>query len=174
MGLARAANTMALGVAIARTDKVPAGRMLHQEPRGLGKAAPLPSPLPAYTYVAYACAHPLTERPLVPARESLIPGTLNVLILKTLSLGPRHGYGISKWIGRTTEDVFQVEEGVLYPALHRLERDGLIASEWLRAPTGRRAKFYSLTEAGEKALQAEMGRWERSSGAVRKVLRAES
>jgi PadR family transcriptional regulator PadR len=110
---------------------------------------------------------------LAPERESLIPGTLNVLILKTLSLGPRHGYGISKWIGETTADVFQVEEGVMYPALHRLERDGLISSEWLRAPTGRRAKFYALTAAGERALATEMARWERSSGAVHRVLRAE-
>lgn len=107
-------------------------------------------------------------------RENVIPGTLNVLILKTLSMGPRHGYGIGKWISRTTEDVLQVEEGVLYPALHRLERDGLIAPEWRRAPSGRRAKFYELTSAGRRALAEETERWERSSGAVTKVLEAES
>lgn len=110
---------------------------------------------------------------MAPERESLIPGTLNALILKTLSLGPRHGYGISKWISETTGDVFQVDEGVMYPALHRLERDGLISSHWLRAPSGRKAKFYSLTAAGERALDTEMERWERSSGAVQRVLRAE-
>lgn len=107
-------------------------------------------------------------------RESVIPGTLNVLILKTLSMGPRHGYGIGKWISRTTEDVLQVEEGVLYPALHRLERDGLIAAEWRRAPSGRRAKFYELTSAGRRSLAEETERWKRSSGAVTKVLEAES
>ena len=107
-------------------------------------------------------------------REGVIPGTLNVLILKTLSMGPRHGYGISKWISLTTDDVLQVEEGVLYPALHRLERDGLVAAEWRRAPSGRRAKFYELTRAGRRSLAEEAERWERSSGAVAKVLEAES
>lgn len=107
-------------------------------------------------------------------RESVIPGTLNVLILKTLSMGPRHGYGIGKWISRTTEDVLQVGEGVLYPALHRLERDGLIAAEWRRAPSGRRAKFYELTSAGRRSLVEETESWKRSSGAVAKVLEAES
>ena len=106
-------------------------------------------------------------------RENMIRGTLNVLVLKTLSLGPRHGYAISKWIGRTTLDVVQVEEGVLYPALHRLERDGLIESEWRRSERGRRAKFYSLTSDGERALQDERERWKRSSGAVWKVLEAD-
>lgn len=111
---------------------------------------------------------------MTPESESLIPGTLNVLILKTLSLGPSHGYAISKWISRTTRDVFRVEEGVLYPALHRLERDGLIEAEWRRSESGRRAKFYSLTPRGEDALERERERWERSSRAVREVLEAET
>ena len=111
---------------------------------------------------------------MAPDRQSVIPGTLNVLILKTLSMGPRHGYGIVKWIRRTTEDVLQVEEGVLYPALHRLERDGLITAEWRRAPSGRRAKFYELTSVGRRSLAEETERWARSSGAVTKVLEAES
>ena len=111
---------------------------------------------------------------MISDRESVIPGTLNVLILKTLSVGARHGYGIGKWITRTTEDVLQVEEGVLYPALHRLEKDGLITAEWRRAPSGRRAKFYELTAAGRRTLAQETERWERSSGAVAKVLKAES
>ena len=106
-------------------------------------------------------------------REGMIPGTLNVMILKTLSLGPRHGYGITKWLRQTTADVLQVEQGVLYPALHRLERAGLIAAEWLRAPSGRQAKFYSLTPEGIRALNAEQARWERASGAVQQVLSAE-
>lgn len=88
-------------------------------------------------------------------------------------MGPRHGYGIGKWISRATDDILQVEEGVLYPALHRLERDGLVAAEWRRAPSGGRAKFYESTSAGRRSLAEETQRWERSSGAVTKVLEAE-
>ena len=108
-----------------------------------------------------------------PDRENLIPGTLNALILKALSLEARHGYAISKWIGETTGELFQVEEGVLYPALHRLERDGLVEAEWMRSDSGRRAKFYSLTPAGRRFLDREVERWSRSSGAVWDVLNAE-
>ena len=111
---------------------------------------------------------------MTPERENLIPGTLNVLVLKALSLGSLHGYAISKWIGETTRELFQVEEGVLYPALHRLERDGLVESEWRRSDRGRRAKFYSLTPSGKEALEDEVRRWDRSSSAVSRVLRAES
>lgn len=107
-----------------------------------------------------------------PKRENIIPGTLNVLILKALSWGPAHGYAISKWIQRTTDEQLRVEEGVLYPALHRLERDRLLASEWGVNDTGRRAKFYSLTRRGKKQLEAEIERWRRSSTAVSKVVEA--
>ena len=107
-------------------------------------------------------------------REGLIPGTLNALILKALSIESRHGYAISKWITHTTRETFLVEEGVLYPALHRLERSGLIEAEWLRSESGRRAKFYSLTPAGRRVLDEEVVRWERSSKAVWDVLDAES
>ena len=105
-------------------------------------------------------------------RDNLIPGTLNVLILKALSWGPLHGYAISKWIQRSAGEVLRVEEGVLYPALHRLERDGLLKAEWGVNDTGRRAKFYSLEPPGKKHLEAEVARWKRSSAAVSSVLDA--
>lgn len=105
-------------------------------------------------------------------RDNIIPGTLNVLILKALSWGPLHGYAISKWIRRTTEDELRVEEGVLYPALHRLERDRLLESEWRINDTGRRAKFYFLTERGRSGLDTEIARWKRSSGAVSRIVDA--
>ena len=113
------------------------------------------------------------ERPSKSKREGLIPGTLNALILKALSIEPRHGYAVSKWISRTTKDTFLVEEGVMYPALHRLERAGLIESEWQRSESGRRVKFYSLTRSGRRALAEEVARWERSSQAVWDVLNAD-
>jgi PadR family transcriptional regulator PadR len=106
------------------------------------------------------------------SRSNLIPGTLNVLILKALSWGPLHGYAISKWIQHATDQVLRVEEGVLYPALHRLERDGLLEAEWGVNDTGRRARFYSLTPAGKKHLKAEVARWKRSSAAVSGLLDA--
>lgn len=104
------------------------------------------------------------------ARDNLIPGTLGLLILKALSYGPFHGYALSKWIGQQTGDVLHVAEGVLYPALHQLEQEGCLRAEWRRHDTGRRAKFYSLTERGRKRLQAETARWRRSSHAVEMVL----
>ncbi len=105
--------------------------------------------------------------------DSLIPGTLNVLILKALSQGALHGYAISKWIRQASEDVLRVEEGVLYPALHRLEKEKWLRAEWGVNDTGRRAKFYSLTAFGTRKLQAEVARWKRSSQAVSTVLDAE-
>lgn len=105
-------------------------------------------------------------------RDNIIPGTLNVLILKALSWGALHGYAISKWITETADEELRVEEGVLYPALHRLERDGLLSSEWGINDTGRRAKFYALTARGRKALSAEIERWQRSSSAVSRVIEA--
>jgi transcriptional regulator len=105
-------------------------------------------------------------------RGSIIPGTLSVLILKALSWGPMHGYAVSKWIQQKTDAELQVEEGVLYPALHRLERDRLLTSEWGVNDTGRRAKFYSLTARGREQLATEIDRWRRSSQAVSKVVEA--
>lgn len=99
-------------------------------------------------------------------RDKLIPGTLNLLILKSLTWGPLHGYAISKWVLERTDEVLHVEEGVLYPALHRLEKDGCLEAEWGRNDTGRRAKFYSLTPAGSRRLDTETSRWRRSARAV--------
>jgi len=103
-------------------------------------------------------------------RDKLIPGTLNALILKSLTWRPLHGYAISKWILERTEEVLRVEEGVLYPALHRLEKEGCLKADWGRGDTGRRAKFYSLTPTGLERLDAETARWRRSAGAVETLL----
>ena len=102
----------------------------------------------------------------------LLQGTLDLLILKTLSWGPRHGYAVARWIHATTEDTLRVEEGALYPALHRLERRGLIASEWGLSENNRRAKYYELTPPGRAQLQAQSASWARYSAAVGKVLAA--
>ena len=109
---------------------------------------------------------------MLPSANHLIPGTLNVLVLKALTWGPLHGYAISKWIHQTTDDTLRVEEGVLYPALHRLEEQRWIKAKWGRNDTGRRAKFYSLTALGRRRLQEEMTRWKRSSQAVSLILDA--
>ena len=102
----------------------------------------------------------------------LLQGTLDVLILKALSWGPLHGYAIVRWIGRTTEDVLRIEEGALYPALHRMERRGWIEAEWGMSEKNRKAKFYRLTDDGRRALNAESDTWQRYSQAVGKVLHA--
>ena len=104
----------------------------------------------------------------------LLKGTLDVLILKTLSWGARHGYGISKAIREVTEDDFQVEEGALYPALRRLEKKGLLEASWGETDTGRQAKFYALTPQGEARLADELSRWSRYVEAMSRVLLAES
>ena len=108
------------------------------------------------------------------AGSDLFTGTLEVLILNTLSWGPMHGYAIGRWIRETTGDVLKVEEGALYPALHRLERRGLLEEEWRLTETNRQAKFYTLTAAGRKQLRAEMQRWTEYSTAVSTVLTAPS
>ena len=104
------------------------------------------------------------------AGSDLFTGTLDVLILKTLSWGPMHGYAIGRWIRETTSDVLKVEEGALYPALHRLERRGLLEEEWRLTDTNRQAKFYTLTPAGRKQLRAETQRWTEYATAVSTVL----
>jgi transcriptional regulator len=102
----------------------------------------------------------------------LLKGTLDVLILKTLSAGPLHGYGVSRWIRDTTGDDFKVEEGALYPALRRLERRGLVEAEWGQTETGREAKFYSLTADGVAELEMGLRTWHRYVMAMGKVLGA--
>lgn len=102
--------------------------------------------------------------------KSLLHGTLDVLILKATSDEPRHGYGIARWLENATGDAIQVEEGSLYPALYRLERKGLLESEWGRSELDRRAKLYRLTEKGAKRLRKETAAWERFARAVSGVL----
>jgi len=102
--------------------------------------------------------------------SDLYTGTLDLLILKAVSWGPRHGYAIGRWIRETTSDVLNVQEGALYPALHRLERKGLLSEEWRQSETGRQAKYYSLTNAGRTHLRSERKRWEEYSGAVARAL----
>jgi len=102
----------------------------------------------------------------------LMRGTLDVLVLKTLSWGPMHGYAVADWIRRRTEETILVEEGALYPALHRLEKRGWIAAEWGLSENNRRAKFYHLTPRGRAELQREVSTWQRYSAAVDSVLAA--
>jgi len=104
--------------------------------------------------------------------SDLFVGTLDILVLKAVSWGPRHGYAIGRWIRDTTADALTVQEGALYPALHRLEKRGLLAEEWRVTETGREAKFYSLTPAGRAQLRAELERWTRFSQAVTTALTA--
>ncbi|HEX4167254.1 MAG TPA: PadR family transcriptional regulator [Bryobacteraceae bacterium] len=103
--------------------------------------------------------------------SDLIQGTLDLLILKTISLEPKHGWAIAKRIEQVTSEVLQVTQGALYPALHRLEQQGWIRSEWRPSDTGREAKFYSLTRAGSAQLKKELAQWERLSNAVGLVIR---
>jgi transcriptional regulator len=104
-------------------------------------------------------------------RIQLLQGTLDLLVLQTLLFGPQHGHGIATAIQRTSEDVLLVDHGSLYPALQRLERAGLIASEWGTSANKRRACFYKLTAAGRKRLTAETGKWEKMVRAVGRVLK---
>ena len=104
-------------------------------------------------------------------KSEFLKGTLDMLILKVVALGPIHGYAISQRIQQISRDFFQVQQGSLYPALHRLENRGLLGAEWRATETGREAKFYSLTKKGRKELEAEMASWERISDAVALILR---
>jgi PadR family transcriptional regulator, regulatory protein PadR len=102
----------------------------------------------------------------------LLQGTLDLLILKTLSWGPAHGYAIARWIDQLTGEVLQVGEGSLYPALHRLEERAWVESEWRLSENNRRAKFYHLTTKGRQQLRAESAMWGQFVDAVGRVLRA--
>ena len=105
-------------------------------------------------------------------RTDLMQGTLELLVLKTLSREPMHGYGIAQRIHEAVEDLLRVEDGSLYPALYRMEERGWISSEWGSSENNRRAKFYKLTRAGRQQLAAQSVNWERVSKAVTKVLQA--
>ena len=100
----------------------------------------------------------------------LLQGTLDMLILKTVSRGPQHGYAIAESIQRTSDDVLRVEEGALYPALHRLELRGHMASEWGVSDNNRRAKFYRLTASGRQLLGEEAGYWARVAAGIARVM----
>jgi len=106
------------------------------------------------------------------AGSDLFVGTLDVLILKALSWGPMHGYGVGRWIRQTTDQALDVQEGALYPALHRLQRRGWLAEEWGLTDTGREAKFYQLTPAGRRQLRHEIARWQSYTRAVNAALDA--
>jgi PadR family transcriptional regulator PadR len=102
----------------------------------------------------------------------LLQGTLATLILKSLSWGPLHGYGIARWIEQITDDELLVEEGSLYPALHRLQAREMVSSQWTVSETNRKVRCYSLTEQGRQQLRAELSRWEKFSVAVSRALSA--
>lgn len=104
-------------------------------------------------------------------RLELLPGTLDLLILRTLVFGPAHGHSVAKQIRRVSDEVLQIETGSLYPALHRLEAQGWISSAWQISDKGKRAKYYRLTPAGRKQLVAEQSKWEQLSAAMARVLR---
>ncbi|MBC8165544.1 MAG: PadR family transcriptional regulator [Bryobacteraceae bacterium] len=107
-----------------------------------------------------------------PEKQGVLQGTLDILILKTLCIGSMHGYDIAESILRQSEELLRVEEGALYPALHRLELRGLLSSEWGVSANNRRAKFYSLTRDGKKHLLRESASFVRLSGAVLRILEA--
>lgn len=103
--------------------------------------------------------------------NDLVQGTLDLLILRTIALEPKHGWAIAKRIQQISNEVLQVQQGSLYPALHRLEQQGWIKAAWSETETGREAKFYSLTKAGREQLEREKASWDRLSSAIEIVLR---
>jgi PadR family transcriptional regulator, regulatory protein PadR len=105
-------------------------------------------------------------------KGDLLQGTLDLLVLRVLGAGSNHGYGITARLRQLSDEVLRVEEGSLYPALYRMEEQGLIESEWRSTENNRKAKFYALTRAGRRAAQAELDGWIRLSGAITRVLRA--
>jgi len=106
-------------------------------------------------------------------KAELLQGTLDMLILKSLQSGPRHGYSIAQWIGATTNDALSVEEGSLYPALHRMEKRGWISASWGQSDSNRRAKFYDLTRTGKTQLGQQVTMWGRLVSAITLVLEAD-
>ena len=107
---------------------------------------------------------------MAPDKSDLLQGTLDLLVLKVVALGPLHGYGISQRIRQISKDALQVQQGSLYPALQRLEEKAWIKSKWAETETGRRAKFYSLTAAGRVQLEKEQENWNRLSAAINLVV----
>jgi transcriptional regulator len=109
----------------------------------------------------------------VSGQTDVLKGTLDLMILKALSWGPTHGYGVTKWIRSTTEGALDVDDGALYPALHRLERRGWIEAEWGVSENNRRAKYYRLTREGRGQLRRELTSWARFAAALTKIVDAE-
>ena len=110
--------------------------------------------------------------PIASDEPMLLQGTLDLLVLKTLMWGPRHGYAVARWIRETSDEVILVEDRALYLALHRLEAGELVASEWGLSENNRKAKYYRLTPAGRRQLQAKAASWTRYVGAVYRILEA--
>lgn len=108
--------------------------------------------------------------PKVKDKVDLLQGTLDMLILKTLTRGAMHGYEIARWIQQISEEALQVEEGSLYPALYRMERRGWIASKWGQSENNRKARFYSLTPVGRKQLESESRGWVKLTAAISKIM----
>ena len=104
-------------------------------------------------------------------RVELLQGTLDMLILQTLQWGPRHGHGIGQMLRARSADALQIEHGSLYPALHRLEREGWLASEWRKSDANRRAKFYRLTVTGRQQLSRELSKWRKVVRAIARIMR---
>jgi PadR family transcriptional regulator, regulatory protein PadR len=105
------------------------------------------------------------------SRIELLQGTLDMMILQTLQWGPQHGHGIGKHIRTSSREVLQIEHGSLYPALHRLEKQKLISSEWAISENSRRAKYYKLTAAGKRHLHAESSKWDQLARAIGRVMK---
>ena len=103
--------------------------------------------------------------------NDLVQGTLDLLILKIVSLEPKHGWAIAKRIQQVSKEALQIQQGSLYPALYRLEEQGWIKADWRQTETGRQAKFYTLTRAGQKRLERELANWDRLSSAINLVVR---
>jgi transcriptional regulator len=108
--------------------------------------------------------------PSIDSNKDRLHGTLDALVLKTLSWGPRHGYAIARWLEETTNSAIQVEEGSLYPSLYRMERKGWIEAEWGMSELGRKAKFYRLTAKGRRQLKTETAEWAAFASVVSRVL----
>jgi len=118
----------------------------------------------------YICRMSRRDNASDSGKSELLQGTLDLLILHVATLGPLHGYAIAQRIQQISNDALQVQQGSLYPALHRLEKRGLLSAEWQTTETGREAKFYSLTKTGRKQLETERASWERLAGAISLIL----